>query len=397
MDQAELAWRRLFDNPPQRKGSNCFKWDFNDKKYGRHDLIPLWIADMDFEIAQPIQDALLERIQHPVFGYHFRSKEYVQSIQDWLSQRYQWHVDEANLLFYPPGTVAAINMLVNLFTEIGDEIIVQTPSYPPLMNIVKQNKRVLVENNLQRVEGQFQVDFDALEKSITSKTKALIFCSPHNPTGRVWSEEDLKRLADLCRSRGIMVISDEVHADIVAKGHQHFHFNKLDESIRPSSVTIISSCKSFNLAGLSQSTLICDDPSLKRKIQWAINTSQLNLDNVMSATATTAAYSLACHWLEQMNSYVQNNRELLGEVIAKELPQVLLAKAQGTYLAWLDFGQLDYSHDELRQLFVEKAGVGLYDGMLFGDCGDGFFRINLACSRQLLEQASKQIIDALKS
>lgn len=391
MDQAELTWQHIFDNPPSRKGSNSFKWDFNDIKYGDPDLIPLWIADMDFAIAEPIQEALKQRLNHPVFGYHFRTEDYIQAIQNWLSQRYQWQVKQSQLLFYPPGTVAAINMLVNLLTDVGDEIIVQTPSYPPLMNIVNQNQRVLVENPLQRINNQYQIDFSGLEKQITSKTKALIFCSPHNPTGRVWREAELIRLARICRDKGILVISDEVHADIVADGHCHYHFNKLPQSIRPPSVNIISSCKSFNLAGLSQSTLICDELAIKSKIQWAINTSQLNLDNVMSAVATTAAYQSAGGWLEKMNAYVHSNRELVKHFLQENLPKVTMAQAQGTYLAWLDFTALGIPHNDLKRIFVEKAKVGLYDGTAFGSGGEGFFRINMACSRQLLEQALKQI------
>ena len=386
----------VFDSPPDRRNSHSIKWDRNQSKFGRDDIIPLWIADMDFAIAESITRALEQRLAHPVFGYSFRTKEYTDSILNWLSQRYQWDITKRELLFYPPGTVAAINCLVNLFSQEDDEIIVHTPAYPPLTNIVEQNNRRLVRSPLVKVADQFEINWQQFEASFSAKTKILILCSPHNPTGRVWTEEELSRMARICRQHNVMVISDEVHADLTFPQVSHLHFNRLPAAQRPPSVTIISSCKSFNLAGLSQATLICDDKTLRQKIQWAINTAQLNLDNVMSATAMQAGYQYGDTWLDNLRHYIQGNRVFLADFLQKKLNRVSLAKAQGTYLAWLDFSELGIEHERLAKIFVEEAGVGLYDGKLFGEEGTGYFRINLACSRTLLKKALIQLSDALK-
>jgi len=350
---------------------------------------------MDFAVPAAVSDALCKRLAHPVFGYTFRSDEFIQAIQNWLADRFDWQVARSHLLFYPPGTVAAINCLVNLFSEVGDEVIVHTPAYPPLMNIVKQNQRVLVESPLVRIDRTYQIDFDQFEKCFTKRTKILILCSPHNPSGRVWRRDELEKIAGICRQNNVLVISDEVHADLTLPGIKHCHFNRLAEESRPPSVTLISSCKTFNLAALPQSTLICDSPALKKKIKWAINTAQLNLDNALSATASLAAYQSGHQWLDSLNAYLKRNRDYLEGFLKQHLPQIQLAKAQGTYLAWLDFRALNIEHQELARLLVEKAGVGLYDGLMFGPPGEGFFRINLACSMSLLSKAMKNIKAAL--
>lgn len=352
---------------------------------------------MDFAIAQEISEALSQRLSHPVLGYSFRTDAYTDSILNWLRNRYDWHITKKDLLFYPPGTVAAINCLVNLFSSPGDEIIVHTPAYPPLMNIVEQNERVLIKNALVKVDNQFEIDWPRFEKCFNDKTKILILCSPHNPTGRTWQEDELLKIAQICKEKNVMVISDEVHADLTLTDETHCHFNRIKKAQRPESVTIISSCKTFNLAGLSQSTLICDHPKLRKKIQWSINTSQLNLDNVLSATAMQAGYEKGGIWLDELRKYLLSNRQWLVDFVDKELPKVSICNAQATYLAWLDFNKLGVGHNDLASIFVDEAGVGLYDGRMFGENGEGFFRINFACSRALLEKALLQIKSALLS
>ena len=352
---------------------------------------------MDFAVPEAISHAIQQRLNHPVFGYSFRTGSYIESIQSWLRTRFDWPIEKNDLLFYPPGTVAAINCLVNLFTKPGDEIIVHTPAYPPLMNIVRQNKRVLVESPLVKIDSEYQLNEEQFNASFNSKTKMLILCSPHNPTGRVWSQQELETIARICQQKNVIVISDEVHADLVFPSVKHCHFNRLEKAIRPKSVTIISSCKTFNVAALSQSTLICDDPELKRKIKWAINTSQLNLDNIFAAVAAEAGYTHSANWVDELMAYIENNKRFIHGFLAKELPKVELTRSQGTYLAWLDFRQLGISHNELARIFVERAGVGLYDGRLFGDCGEGYFRINMACSQAILQLAMEKIAAALNN
>jgi len=388
-----------FDNPPKRDDFNTIKWDKNLQKFGRTDLIPLWIADMDFSIPPEVQSAIEKRAKHGTYGYTYRTEGYVEAIQNWLSKRFNFEVSRKELLFYPSGTVSALNMLVNLLTEEGDEVLVQTPSYPPLMNVVKNNGRKLLLSPLKLTESGYQIDLKDLESQITEKTKLLLLCSPHNPSGRVWTESELLSLADICQKNNITVVSDEVHSDIVYSNAKHTHFNHLPNEFRPKSVTIISSCKTFNLAGLPQSTLICDSASLRIAIQKQINNAQINLDGIYSAVATEAAYEKGEAWLEALLKYVQANRKYMIEYIAEHLPKVKVIPAQGTYLAWLDFR--DYCEDKeldnkgLEKILVHEAGVGLYNGCDFGEDGEGFFRVNLACPRSILEQALDSIAGAI--
>ncbi len=388
---------RWFDNPPDRKGTHTFKWDYNLAKFGREDVIPLWIADMDFAVAEEITEALKARTEHPVYGYSYRTKSYTEAILGWLDKRHNWQLNASQLLFYPPGTVAAIHTLVNLFSEVTDEIIVQTPSYPPLTNIVRETGRQLIENPLILKDNEYVMDFKHLEGCFTSKTKLLILCSPHNPTGRVWRESELEKLASLCKQHNVMVISDEVHADLLLEDGQHCHFNRINTDKRGAAVTLISACKTFNIAALPQSTLICDDKNIRQIVKHAIDTSHLNLDGVFSATAAQAGYIHGEIWLNHLLFYISRNRDRLKNFIDKFMPQVVLVEAQGTYLAWLDFRQLKLSQVELSNIFVFQAGVGLYDGCLFGEEGNGFFRVNLACSQKLLLEAFHNIHQALKS
>ncbi|TQV89011.1 MalY/PatB family protein [Aliikangiella coralliicola] len=381
-----------FDNSLSRIGTLSIKWEKNLNKFGKKDVIPLWIADMDFATPQVITNALSQRLEHPVFGYSFRASEYVDSIINWLLSRHGWQVKASDLLFYPPGTVPALDMLVRLLTEPGDEVIVQVPSYPPLMKVVAKNNRVLVENPLIAAEEGYQMDFEHLERCFTRKTKLLILCSPHNPTGRVWEKNELLKLAELCKENNVTVISDEVHADLIFSNTKHWHFNRLDRNQRPSSISIISSCKTFNIAGLPQSTLICDDESLKRKIQFIIDTSQLNLDGIFSAVATTAGYQSGGEWLDGLLEYLKANRDYLCHRVSEDFVDVSVVPAQGTYLAWLDFRKLELENKVIEQMLIQKAGVGLYNGLEFGKNGRGFFRLNFACPRSILDEALNKLV-----
>ncbi len=395
MKKAQLINR--FDHPPERRGSHAIKWEKNLSKFGREDLIPLWIADMDFASPQAVSDALIERASHGVFGYSYRTPGYFSAVQDWLALRFGWQVEKKALLFYPPGTVSALNMLVNLLTEPGDEIVVQTPSYPPLMKVVERNERRLLKNPLRLTDAGYQMDLAQLEATVSDRTRLMLLCSPHNPTGRVWRRDELVALAQICKRRNITIISDEVHSDLILWNTTHTHFNRLDQTERPEAVTIISSCKTFNLAGLPQATLICDSARLKLAIQKQIDKAQLNLDGVLNAVATEVAYREGKEWLQALMEYLQQNRNWLQQFIDRHLPGVKLVPAEGTYLAWLDFRALGIGNRALQKILIETAGVGLYDGTEFGDGGEGFFRLNFACSRHLLEAAMNQIAAALET
>ncbi len=388
LEQLKQA-KALFDLPPSRMGSNSIKWDrtLKDNK----NLIPLSIADMDFPAPKAVTDAILKRAEHGIYGYSFRTQSYIESIINWLASVHDWKVSKEQLQFYPSGTVAAINMLVKAFTKESDEIIVQTPNYPRLIDAVVTNGRKLINNKLILKGNNYFIDFDDLRAQITSKTKMLLLCSPHNPSGRVWTIKELTELAQICKQHNILVVSDEVHADLLFNGVTHTHFNALPNEVKPKSVTIISSCKSFNLAGFPQSTLISDDKNIQVIIQKNIDDAQINLDGLFSAVATEAAYNNGLQWRNLLMEYVLDNRNFLANFLKKEIPQIKLVSAHATYLAWLDFSGLNLSHQAINKILIEKAQVVLYDGKNFGSQCDGFFRLNLACSQKLIKQALLQI------
>ncbi|GGO65299.1 MalY/PatB family protein [Bowmanella pacifica] len=383
------------NNPPNRRGTDNYKWDGCKETFGHDDLIPLWVADMDFPCPDEVIGALTQRLEHRVLGYAKRSSSYVRAIRDWLQQRHGWSVNEADMLFCPPGPIQAINTLVTLLSQPGDEIVVQMPAYTPLVNVISGNGRKVLENPLIQDGNDYRFDFGQLKEALSDKTKLLILCSPHNPTGRVWSEEELSTLAEICLQHQITVISDEVHADLLLPGQQHTHFGKVARRYQLPAVTVISPCKTFNLAGLPQCTLITDSAGIKTKFKAHMDISQLNLDPPLNALAAETAYRCGAPWLNAVMAYINDNHRLLRKELQRALPQIGISRAQATYLAWLDLRPLGIAHAKLKRILLEEAKVALYEGTEFGQAYEGFFRVNLACSTHLLQQALSQIVAAL--
>lgn len=384
-----------FNKVINRRNTNSFKWDANEEFYGNKDVLPLWVADMDFECAKPIIDSLKKRVNHGIFGYTIRPQSYYDAIIDWMEKRHNWKLNKEWLAFCSPGIIQAINILINKLTNPGDKIIIQLPNYDPLFDVIKNNNRILINSPLKLENNKYIMDFEGLISKIDSEVKMLILCSPHNPTGRVWTKEELLKLGQICIDNNIIVISDEIHADIVYKNNKHISFGSISEEFSQNSITCISANKTFNLGGLQLSTIIIPNPKIRKIYNQAVLTSQIRLDNIFGAVALEAGYRYGEEWLDQVIDYIEGNLNFLKKYLENNIPQIKVIEPEGTYFAWLDFRGLNLKPKELREFLINKANVALCDGYEFGKEGEGFERLNMACPRSTLEMALKRIGKAI--
>jgi cystathionine beta-lyase len=382
-----------FDARVERRGTDSFKWDDNKRLFGRADLLPFWVADMDFATPQPILDAIRARCEHPVMGYGIRSDEYFAAIQDWLRTRHGWKVPREWMMFCPPSSIVGIHGVISILTEPAQTIAAPTPTYGPLMDLIVSNGRRIIRNPLREdADGRFHLDVADMESKLEPDTRLAIFCSPHNPTGRVFTREELEALADLADRRDLVVVSDEVHLDLVMPGYRHIPYGSIGGE---RSVTVLSPNKTFNTAGIPQATLIIPDPDLRTDYKGYLNKMQLNHDSTFGAEGMIAGYRHCALWLDDVVTYIAGNHEFAAEYVDKNIPGVRKVKAEATYLSWLDFRDTGLSQDEIMDRLVNKGGVGLYSGTDFGEEGAGFFRMNLACPRALLERGLDGVRKAL--
>lgn len=384
-----------FDKYIDRKNTNSFKWDTNEEFYGNEDVIPMWISDMDFPCPEPIIQAIKKRLDHKILGYTVRGKSYNHSVVNWLKKRHNWEVDESDLVYCPPGVIMAMNILIKTITRPGDKIIVQTPTYGPFFAPIVDNDRVMIENPLKIEEGRYQIDFDDLREKIDDSVKMLILCSPHNPTGRVWTRDELVELGNICLENDIFVISDEIHFDLVYKEYNHIPFGSLSKELMKNSATCFSTNKTFNLGGLQLSSLVISDPLVRERFEKALYIYQTRLDNVFGAVALEAGYNEGEDWLEQVMEYIKGNLQFAKKYIEEYIPQINFFEPEGTYFLWLDFRNLNLTSDELDKLLVEEANVALSSGIEYGENGAGFMRMNIACPRETLKTALNNIIKAI--
>ena len=376
-----------FDTVVDRRNTYSLKYDFAKRRNMPEDLLPLWVADMDFKTSSYIQEAILKQTEHGIFGYSEVQEEYFEAVRRWMKRHYDWQV-EPKWLIKTPGIVYALAMAVQAFTEEGDGVLIQQPVYYPFSEVIVDNGRKLVSNTLVQDEsGRYGIDFaDFEEKIVTEKIKLFFLCNPHNPVGRVWSEEELKRLGDICYKHHVVVVSDEIHADFVFRGKHHVFVN-LKEEYQEISVVATSPSKTFNIAGLQVSNIFIPNPELKRKFRKQIDASGYSQLNVMGLVATKAAYEHGDEWYEAMHKYVSENIAYTKQFIEEKLPDITLVETEGTYLMWLDFRKLGLSESELEDLIVKKAKLWLDSGRIFGTAGKGFQRINVACPRKTLTEA----------
>lgn len=380
-----------FDTVVDRVNTDCLKYDFAVRRGMPADVLPLWVADMDFKTSSYIQDALIQEVNHGIYGYSEAREEYFDILKQWMKRHYDWDVKE-RWLVKTPGIVYALGMAVHAFTDPGDAIMQQQPVYYPFTEVILDNDRRLVDNTLvQEADGTYRMDFEDMErKIIAEKVKLFFLCNPHNPVGRVWTTEELTRLGEICLRHHVIVVSDEIHADFVFRG-KHQVFADIREDFAAISITCTSPSKTFNLAGLQVSNLFIPDREIRKKFRHAIDQSGYSQLNVMGLVACKAAYRDGEEWYQAMHQYVYENIQYTKKFVEERIPHVKMTDLEGTYLVWLDFRELGLDTQELEDLIIHKAGLWLDSGKIFGQAGQGFQRINTACPRSILTEALERI------
>jgi cystathionine beta-lyase len=387
-----MIWN--FDEPVAREGTNCIKYDLREDTFGEKDVIPMWVADMDFKTPDFIMSALRKRLDHEICGYSYRPPEYFTSIINWINLRHNWPI-EKDWICFSPGIVPALNLCTLAYTQPGDKIIVQPPVYFPFFSAVEAHGRKLVYNKLKEADGKWEMDFESLLESIDEKTKMIIISNPHNPVGRVWSPEELLSLADICLARNILVLSDEIHSDLVLPGYKHTPFALLSEKIAAITITFIAPSKTFNLAGLSTSSVIISNPDLRKSFTRIVDNLHIGNGNIFGTVASISAYTHGHQWLDSLLDYIDHNIDFVGDYCNKMIPEIVPVMPEATYMIWLDCRKFGMSGKELQSFFIKSAGIGMNEGSTFGPGGEGFMRMNVATTHQTVMKALEQIEKAV--
>lgn len=385
-----------FDEIIDRRNTNAVKVEACRSMFGTSDVIPLWVADMDFRTPDFILESIRKRCEHPILGYSVPPRDYFTSIINWLKENHAWEVKKEWLGFMP-GVVPGLSFAVQQFTAENDEIVIQPPVYFPFMHVVEKNNRKLIFNPLKEIDDKFQMDFDDLEKKITSKTKMLILCNPHNPGGRSWEKETLLQLAEICFKHGLLVVSDEIHADMALPGNVHVPFASVSENAANISLTYMSPSKTFNIPALQTSYFVIPNEQLRNHLKKFLDQSELDNGNIFAYLTTIAAYTEGKSWKMQMLDYVQKNIDFVIQFLKNEIPQIKPMKPEASFLIWLDCSGLEMNEEELFHFFIHKAGLGLNQGITFGPGGEQHLRINVACPQSILEKAMNQLKNAVKN
>lgn len=384
-----------FDRIVERRGTDCVKYDALQEPFGRTDVMPLWVADMDFETPPFIIEALRRRLEHPVLGYGIEPEEYRPAIIDWIRSHHGWEV-RPEWIAYIPGIVKGIGMAVNALVAEDEKVVIQPPVYHPFRLVPEGNHRQVVFNPLrERPDGSYEMDFENLERVVDAKCRMLILSNPHNPGGIVWDRETLCRLADFCARRGMIVIADEIHCDMALWGNRHIPFASVSEAAARCSITFGAPTKTFNIAGIVSSYAIVPDNALRERFFAWLEASELDAPNLFAPIATIAAFRHGEPWRQQMLRYIEGNIEEVIEYCAREIPAIRPLRPQASFLVWLDCRALGLPHEELVRLFVDKARLGLNDGAMFGPGGEGFMRLNVAEPRSVIREALGRLRDAV--
>lgn len=384
-----------FDTVPNRRGTNCFKYDFAREMGMPEDVLPLWVADMDFPTAPAVLERLHALAEHGIFGYTGVKDAYFSAVHNWYAQRFSWET-QRSWLVTTPGVVFAIAIAIRAFTQKGDAILIQQPVYYPFANKVTENDRQLVVNPLVLKNGRYEMDFADMERKIVDyHVKMLLLCSPHNPVGRVWTKEELLRVGEICQKHGVLVVSDEIHADFTYAGHTHRVFASVKSEFADFTITCTAPSKTFNLAGLQNSNIFIPNRQLRHAYKKELSACGCGGTNCMGMAACQAAYEAGADWLEQLKQYLAGNLAYIRQFLREKLPEIALIEPEGTYLVWLDLRKLGLTEQQQRQLIVQDAELWLDAGTLFGQGGEGFERINIACPRTTIEQAMQRLEHAV--
>lgn len=379
--------RYNFDKEVDRRDTNSYKWDSLDME----NVIPLWVADMDFETAPCIIEALKKRVEHGIFGYTRVPDKYYEATIEWFSRRHNWDIKASDLI-YTSGVVPAISAIIKALTQPGDKVIIQTPVYNCFFSSIKNNDCIPLENELKYEEVKYLIDFEDLEeKASDPRAKVLLLCNPHNPSGRVWTYNELSRIYDICKRHGITVVSDEIHCELVYPPFKYIPFCSLSEEVAENSVACVSPSKSFNIAGLQIANIVCRNEEMRKKIDKAININEVCDVNPFGVLATIAAYTEGEPWLTELVDYLQENYETLMTYFNNELPDYPVVHLEGTYLVWVDCRKMSLTSVELEEKLIREGGVWLNPGSMYGAAGEGFMRINIACPRKRLEEGLRRL------
>ncbi|MBU8878412.1 pyridoxal phosphate-dependent aminotransferase [Bacillus sp. FJAT-29790] len=383
-----------FDQMINRENTACEKWDGLKDRFGVSEAIPMWVADMDFKSPPPVIEALSQRVQHGIFGYTNRPDSYFEAIIDWGKRRHHWSIDK-KWIAHSPGILPALSSIINSFSQQGDKVIIQTPVYHPFSQIIKSLGRESVSNPLKLENSRYMIDIEDLKEKIDPTVKILVLCNPHNPVGRVWSEEELTMLGQICIENNILVVSDEIHCDLVFRGNKHIPFASLSEEFANLTFTCIAASKTFNIAGLQTSSIIIPNQKLRDIFNKAINNQCIGSPNTFGMVAAESAYRYGEEWLEELIDYLQGNLDFLICYFQKNIPQIKVIRPESTFLVWLDCRELGLAKNELDELMLSQAKVAMNEGYIFGVDGEGFMRMNIGCSRSLLEKCLRQIDGAV--
>lgn len=385
-----------FDEVIDRSGTGAIKTDVLDERYGNKDLIPLWVADMDFKSPPAISEAIIERTKHGIFGYTRPSQEYYDSIKNWVARHHDWKIEQ-EWLSYIPGIVKGIAFVVDCFTTKEDKVIIQPPVYHPFRIIPTYHHREVVDNALILDTGRYYMDIELLKKQVNPSTKLLILCNPHNPAGRVWTRQELIDIADICYDNNVLVISDEIHADLAFEGHQHIPFASVSDKAAQNSITFMAPSKTFNIAGIVSSYSIVPNEKIRERFYAYLESSELQDGHIFAYVATEAAYNHGDEWLTEAKEYIRENINFVDKYLKEKIPQIKTMIPDASFLVWLDCRELNLSQPELEDLFVKDAKLALNSGTMFGAGGEGFMRMNVGCPKIILEKALDQLKRAITS
>ena len=384
-----------FDEVVCRKHTDALKLEALAPRWGRTDLLPMWVADMDFKTPPFIVEVMKKRMECEVFGYTARPESWYEAIISWQARRHQWTITK-EMISFVPGVVPALAMAVQSFTERGEKVMIQQPVYNPFAQVVRNNHRELVNCPLDLKDGQYHINFEVFEEKIKG-CKLFLFCHPHNPGGRVWTREELQKVAAICAQNNVIIVADEIHADLTLPPYQHIPFATVSEEAAQNSVVFASPSKAFNMAGLATSYAVIANPTLRRRFESYVEGNELAAGNVFAFNTVVAAYNKGEEWLQQMLNYVQGNVDEVIHYIEKYIPQLKVIVPQASYLVFIDFSALQLSQKEIVALCTDKAHLALNDGAIYGEEGKGYMRINLACPRSVVKQALIQLKEAVRS
>ncbi len=379
-----------FDEIIPRKGTDCEKYDQLESHFGNGNAIPMWVADSDFRVPDFITAAIRYRVDHEIYAYSYRPDGYFNSIINWQNQRHDWQI-EREMILPTQGVVSTLSSLIMAFSEKGDKIIIQPPVYTPFFSCVKDSGRTVVENPLTMVNGRYTFDLEDLSRKIDGDTRMLILCNPHNPVGSVWTRDELAQLGDICLKNNVLIISDEIHSDLVFSGFRHLPLPKVSEELAANCVVCMAPSKTFNIAGLSTSFVIIPDKKIRQRFDHFLHMLHLKNGNLFGNVALEAAYHHGTDWVNQQNDYLEANRDYLQNFFATKMPKIKMVFTEATYLAWIDFREYGMDESEMNRLLIDSAEVVLNKGSIYGKEGLGYFRLNFACPRQVLEEALVRI------